>query len=721
MKNILLNTEQEKAVNHIEGPLLVLAGAGSGKTRVVTMKIAKLIEIGINPEEILAVTFTNKAANEMSTRIKQLTSKNVIASTFHSLGAKILRESINHLGYSNNFTIYDAEDSLKIIKECMNHLKLKEEKAVLKKIRYKISSLKNDLIDMDDINSMSHLTKNEIEAFRLYQNKLKTCNALDFEDLLYLTAKLFKEKNEILNFYQNRWPFILIDEYQDTNFVQYTIAKLLSLKSQNICVVGDPDQSIYSWRGARYQNILNFDSDFKNATIIKLEKNYRSTPTILKAANELIKNNSSRFEKNLTSDLEDGEKIKLFKAETEKIEASFVVEKILKYKLKEEDSLKNIAIFYRTNFQSRVFEDILLENQIPYIIYGGLSFYQRKEIKDILAFLRLVVSNEDFLAFSRTINILKKGFGKTTLSKLFFVSEKNNIPIITLLKELLYDPSSHPEIRMNVKQKENLNEYLKALFEIRDLHKQNIDLDELISHILTKMKYLEFLKEDPISFEDRKENIDELITKANQVYENNKSLEKFLEDIMLATTKTENAKENSLKLMTLHNSKGLEFETVFIVGLEEDLFPHVNSKKSIEEIEEERRLFYVGMTRAKKNLYITHALSRYMFGGVKLSIPSRFLKELDEKYLEDLSKPYQQSYSNFYNSESSFSKPKEDIDSISLSQSYSVGKSVFHKTFGKGIVKKVYQTSLGETLDILFEGSHHLRSLVTKYAKLQIL
>nr|NGX30127.1 ATP-dependent DNA helicase PcrA [Candidatus Anoxychlamydiales bacterium] len=525
----------------------------------------------------------------------------------------------------------------------------------------------------------------------------------------------------VLDFYQKRWPFILIDEYQDTNFVQYTIAKMLSLKSQNICVVGDPDQSIYSWRGARYQNILNFDSDFKDATIIKLETNYRSTPTILKAANELIKNNSSRFEKNLKSDLEDGEKIKIFKADTEKMEAAFVVEKILKYQLKDQKSLKDITIFYRTNFQSRVFEDILLENQIPYIIYGGLSFYQRKEIKDILAFLRLLILNSDFLAFSRTINIPKRGFGKTTISKLFFLSEKNGIPIIPFLKKLQQDPSSYPEIRLNLSQKNNLENYLKSLFEIRELYQQNIDLDELISHILTKMKYLEYLKEDPISFEDRKENIDELITKANQAYENNQSLEKFLEDIALATTKIENAKDDSLKLMTLHNSKGLEFETVFIVGLEEDLFPHVNSKNSIEEIEEERRLFYVGMTRAKKNLYITHSLSRYMFGGVKLSLPSRFLKELDAEYIEDLSTPYQQNYRDFYGSKPTFSKPKVDTDYISSSASYSIGQKVFHKTFGKGSVKKVYQTSLGETLDILFEGSHHMRSLVTKYAKLKIL
>ncbi len=704
MKNILLNAEQKKAVNHINGPLLVLAGAGSGKTRVVTMKIAKLIEIGIHPNKILALTFTNKAANEMSIRIKQLTSKNVIASTFHSLGAKILRESINHLNYSNNFTIYDEEDSLKLLKECLNHLKLKEDKAFLKTIKYKIASLKNDLKDLDDLNCSSNLNTNEIKVFRLYQNKLKTCNALDFEDLLYLSVKLLKQNSKILELYQNRWSFILIDEYQDTNFAQYTIAKMLSLKSQNICVVGDPDQSIYSWRGARYQNILNFDQDYTNATIIKLDKNYRSTPTILEAANNLIKNNSPRFEKNLKSTIKDGEKIKIFKADTEKMEAAFVVSKILHYKSKDIKSLKDIAIFYRTNFQSRIFEDLLLENQIPYIIYGGLSFYQRKEIKDILAFLKLIISNEDFLAFSRTINIPKKGFGKTTISKLFLISEKYQIPIIKLLKQF----SSYPDIRLNSQQKIALKNYLKSIFELRKMYSQKIKLDKLISQILIKMKYLQYLKEDPLSYEDRKENINELITKAK---ENNQSLEQFLEDITLANDKTQNTNENSVKLMTLHNSKGLEFESVFIVGLEEDLFPHINSKQSIEEIEEERRLFYVGITRAKKNLYITHCLTRYIFGGIRPSIPSRFLKELNETYLDQ-----QKDYN--IKSTSTFMSTKT-TSHISFSNKYSIGQIVFHKTFGKGSIKKIYQTSLGETLDILFEDS--IKSLVTKYAKLKII
>jgi len=702
MKKISLNSHQQQAIDHIEGPLLVLAGAGSGKTRVVTMKIAKLIEIGIDPQEILAVTFTNKAANEMAQRIKQLTSTNVIASTFHSLGAKILRESIHHLEYSNNFTIYDEDDSLKLLKECLTSMQIKEDKGFLKKVRYKISACKNDLIDINDTNSLSILTKTEIEAFRLYQNKLKSFNSVDFDDLLYLPAKLFKENQEILHHYQRAWSFLLIDEYQDTNFAQYTIAKLLSANNQNICVVGDPDQSIYSWRGARYQNILNFDKDFPSATIIKLETNYRSTPTILNAANDLIENNTSRYEKKLYSKIEDGEKIKIFRASSEQMEATFVVEKVLKHHLKEKIKLNDIAIFYRTNFQSRVFEDILLSQKISYVIYGGISFYQRKEIKDILAFLKLILTNSDFLAFSRTINIPKKGFGKTTITKLFLLSEKYEIPII----ELLQNPVKYNEVRLNVNQRENLKLYLSNLLELRELYKQNMDIDELIEQVLSKMKYFDYLKQDPESLEDRKENIDELITKAREWQDNTKqNLEKFLEELSLATTKTQNTDEDALKLMTLHNSKGLEFEIVFIVGLEEDLFPHVNSKNTIEEIEEERRLFYVGMTRAKKHLYISSSQSRFMFGGIRLATPSRFLREIPSKYLSDLSK-------------------MDDYD-VSIDtdndNEFFPGQRVYHRTFSQGIIQKVYQSSLGETLDILFEDGNVTRSIVAKYAKLKVL
>lgn len=721
MKDILLNTPQQQAIDHIEGPLLVLAGAGSGKTRVVTMKIAKLIDIGVGPSEILAVTFTNKAANEMSQRIKGLTSKNVITCTFHSLGAKILRESIHHLGYSNNFSIYDEEDSLKLLNDCLNSLNIKEDKSVLKKIKYSISNCKNEFIDFDDINSLSTLSKNEIDAFKMYQNKLKNFNCLDFDDLLYLTIKLFKKNLEVLSYYQKKWSFILVDEYQDTNYVQYLLIKMLSAKNQNICVVGDPDQSIYSFRGAKYQNILNFDKDFQNAKIIKLEKNYRSTPTILNAANLVIKNNKNRYEKTLFTDKPDGDKIQVFKAESEQLEAAFVVEKILKLQQKEKIKLEEIAIFYRTNFQSRVFEDILLSQNIPYVIYGGISFYQRKEIKDILSFLKLIISDTDFLAFSRTINIFSKGFGKTTMTKLFLISEKNQTPILLLLREILNNPGQFIDIKFNNNQKINLQDFLRNIIELREFHKKNIYIDELILEIISKMNYISYLKQDPESYENRKENIDELVIKASQWQEeNNNNLEKFLEELSLTSAKTAGSEDSSLKLMTLHNSKGLEFESVFIVGLEEDLFPHLNSKNSFEEIEEERRLFYVGMTRAKKYLFITHSQFRFLWGGVKFATPSRFLKELDSRYTLDLSN--QSEKNNFI--KTSYEKinfeEKEDLLK-DKNDTYFPGQRVYHKTFGEGMIQKVYQTSLGQTLDILFENDNSTRSIVEKYAKLKIL
>lgn len=706
MNNILLNSQQQKAIDHIEGPILVLAGAGSGKTRVVTMKIAKLIEMGVHPDEILAVTFTNKAANEMSERIKKLTLKNVVACTFHSLGAKILRESIHHLGYSNAFTIYDEEDSLKLLNECLTGLNIKEDKGILKKIRYKIATLKNEYADLEGINFSSQFDKNEIDIFKMYQSKLKSFNSVDFEDLLYLTVKLFQKNADVLSYYQKRWSFILVDEYQDTNYVQYLLIKMMSSQNKNICVVGDPDQSIYSFRGAKYQNILNFDKDFPDAKIIKLEKNYRSTPTILNAANLIIKNNKNRFEKNLYSENPDGEKIKIFKAESEQREASFVVEKIIKLNQTEKINLDEIAIFYRTNFQSRVFEDILLSQNIPYVIYGGISFYQRKEIKDVLAFLKLIVADCDFLAFARTINIFTKGFGKTTLNKLFFLSEKRTTPILVLLNQILQNPDEFLDIKFNINQKLNLEKYLKNITELKELYKKNLSIDELISQVISKMNYLSYLKQDPETYENRRENVDELITKSSEWQkENDKKLESFLEELSLTAAKTENRDEKTLKLMTLHNSKGLEFECVFIVGLEEDLFPHLNCKNTADEIEEERRLFYVGMTRAKKHLYITHAQCRFLWGGVKLSTPSRFLKELDPRYTCDLSKVFEIK-----------NEPLEEND-----KDFYVGQKVFHKTFGEGIVQKIFETSLGQTFDILFEEDNSTRTLVEKYAKLKIL
>ncbi|KPK32039.1 MAG: hypothetical protein AMS24_05100 [Chlamydiae bacterium SM23_39] len=672
------NNDQKKAIKHMEGPLLIVAGAGSGKTKVVTNRIAHLIDEGIPSTDILGLTFTNKAAKEMRDRVEELTKEDVFISTFHSLGAKILRESIYKIEYKTNFSIFDEEDSLRLLKSCFRSLK-KEEK-YLKYVKAKISQSKNNLISYENINKDSLISKKDfifLEIYPFYQKKLKECNAVDFDDLLFLTALLL-EKKELRETYQKRWSFILIDEYQDTNFSQYTMAKILSEKHKNIFVVGDPDQSIYSWRGARYENILEFDKDFKNCSIIKLEQNYRSSQNILLASNSLIEHNQNRYKKNLFSYLDEGEKVKIFIAEDEKLECDFVIKKIL-----EQD--KERAIFYRTNAQSRIFEDILIKKKIPYIIYGSISFYQRKEIKDILAFLNLIISDDDFISFSRTINLPKRGIGKTTLLKFLELKEKNNLSLFSLCQKILKEKNL---IKITKKQKESFSEYLSLIFRLRDFYEKNKHIDEIILYFLKNSDYLDYLKEDPDTYEERKENIDELIKKA-ATFEGD--LYKFFEEITLLTTNEVSEKKYSLKLMTIHNSKGLEFDEVFIVGMDEGLFPHENCK---DEIEEERRLCYVGMTRAKKKLYLTCSLKRFLHGKERIARPSRFLKEISKKYVENLSER-------------------------EIRNSFYVEDRVFHKTFGIGVVKRVYNTFYGDTYDVFFEEENQIRSLIAKYAKLE--
>ena len=711
-----LNQEQIKAVKHIEGPMLVLAGAGSGKTRVVTHRIAHLISVGVLPTDILAVTFTNKAANEMKDRIRKTTNANILTCTFHSLGAKILREAILPLGYSNDFSIYDEEDSLNLIKKCLSSLGIKEEKGMAKDLKFQISQAKNDLISPNELSAPAFSLKNEqtfYEVYPLYQTKLKEYNALDFDDLLFLPVRLFKEHPNIKEEYQRRWLFLLIDEYQDTNAAQYTIAKILSEKHQNIFVVGDPDQSIYSWRGAKYQNILNFDKDFPNAKVISLEQNYRSTNIILSAANNLIKNNEQRLDKNLWSKLGEGEKISIYVSDTEKTEAAFVVNKLLKHHLNDHISLEDIVIFYRTNAQSRIFEDILLSQKIPYIIYGGISFYQRKEIKDLIAFMRMIFTDSDVISFVRTINIPKRGIGPATIEKLLELSEKKEVSILKACKALIENPDLIPDIKLSKKQTGSLFDYLAIIFSLRAAARKNLPISEVISQIILQTQYLAYLKEDPDTFDERKENIDELIAKAADYEENNEnpSLISFLEEISLLTKLEKEDNRPSVKLMSLHNGKGLEFPVVFIVGMEEDVFPHINSKDSIEKLEEERRLCYVGMTRAKRKLYMTCALYRYLWGTPKIMIPSRFLKEIPAKYLENLS-------------ENLLPPKKETPRSPSPEKpasGFSVGSRVMHKTFGVGIIKKAYNTSMGETYDVHFTSSNSTKTLVAKFAKLQLI
>ncbi len=627
-----LNPEQTIAVNHVEGPLLVLAGAGSGKTRVVTFRIAHLLELGVHPADILAVTFTNKAADEMRTRIRTLKNVQVLACTFHSLGARILRESIGLLGYRTDFTIYDQEDSEKLLKNCLEEMELSSEKSILKQIRMAISSAKNDLLGPEDITT-DLVTQ---QAFSRYQMKLKECNALDFDDLLYLPVKLFKEHEKARLEYQNRWLFILIDEYQDTNSAQYTIAKTLVAKHQNIFAVGDPDQSIYSWRGARYQNILNFESDFPGAKVITLDQNYRSTNTILAAANALIQHNCERYDKKLWSQLGSGSKIGLYKAESERDEAEFVANRIRRHVLNDQLSYDEIAIFYRTNAQSRVFEDILFSRKIPYSIIGGVSFYDRKEVKDVLSYLRMVVSNTDLISFLRTINLPKRGLGNAALEKLAASASELSMPIFTFCEELLSSPSLTANTKLSAKQREGLQSYTRLIHRLRHQHTK-IKIHELIEEVISESNYLSYIQADPETFQDRKENLDELIGKAAEWEDMHEepTLTQFLEELSLRSHVEQDASLPTIKLMTIHNSKGLEFTLAFLVGLEEDLFPHINAKGDEKAIEEERRLCYVGMTRAKRYLYLCNAAYRYMWGTARVMYPSRFLKEVPLQYLEE--------------------------------------------------------------------------------------
>ena len=675
-----LNPQQRLAAMHIEGPLLVLAGAGSGKTGVVTHRIAHLIDIGVPAGEIVALTFTNKAAEEMRNRVQDMANQYVLTSTFHSLGARILREAIDHLGYKSDFTIYDEHDSETLVKTCLKSLGFKEEKSLVKQGRAAISGAKNDLISPEQFDGEFS------ELYSLYQRRLKEYNALDFDDLLYLTVQLFQTNKDVLEHYQNRWRFILIDEYQDTNKAQYLLTKSLCEKHNNIFAVGDPDQSIYSWRGAHVGNILNFEKDFEDAKVITLEQNYRSTETILKAANHLIEHNEGRYEKNLWSTLGQGDPIGAYVARSEHEEAQFVIENVKRLYI----PLSDCVIFYRTNAQSRPFEDALLREQMPYVIIGGISFYQRREIKDMVALLRMVVSETDFLSFARTINLPKRGIGAATIAKMRTACEERGLSIKQLSSE----------IQLSKKQQAGLEDYMRTIRQLEEMVRSNVPIDTVIAAAIKHSGYLDYLKEDPETYLDRKANLDELIAKGTEWQEerDNPSLVAFLEELSLKSSLDQKPIGDALKLMTLHNGKGLEFEAVFLVGMEEDLLPHVNSKDSSEALEEERRLCYVGMTRAKKRLFLSRSTYRVVWGTPRIMQASRFLEEIPPEYILS------------YNEDEVYEEPSE---------AFLEGTTVFHKDFGKGVVQDNYQTSLGLTYDVYFHDEGITRSLVAEYAKLK--
>ena len=697
MSEFKLNPEQEIAASHVEGPLLVLAGAGSGKTRVVTHRIVRLIDLGVLPSDILAVTFTNKAAEEMRTRIRVMKNAQVLACTFHSLGARILRESIGLLGYQTNFTIYDEEDSEKLLKKCLEQLQLQGDKGLLKELRGQISKAKNDGQSPDEVGD-----RQLSQVYEMYQQSLKECNALDFDDLLYMTVRLLKESEEARTMYQNRWQFVLIDEYQDTNHTQYSLAKILVAKHGNIFAVGDPDQSIYSWRGAKYENILNFERDFPGAKVVVLDQNYRSTNNILEASNALITHNPNRYEKKLWSASGDGDKIGVFIGQNERQEAEFVAHRIYKMSDEQDVSLNDIAIFYRTNAQSRTFEDALLSRRIDYTIIGGVSFYARREIKDILGFLRMVISDADLISFLRTINIPKRGLGPAALEKIVNGVNEKKMPILSFCQE--YGDT----LKLSAKQLTGLSSYLRLINSLKN-KQSSLKLHELISEVIFDSGYLHYLKEDPETEQDRKENIDELVGKAAEWEQEREepTLQAFLEELTLRSNTEEKVHLPTVKMMTLHNSKGLEFNSVFLVGLEEDLCPHINSKDDEEAIEEERRLCYVGITRAKKTLCLTAAMFRFMWGTLRAMRPSRFLKEIPPQFIQNLSPQGSPSIVS-----RSFDEEQE------VQEGFGAGDRVYHQQFGPGVVQKAYSSSFGLTYDVYFPQASTTRTLAAKFAKL---
>ena len=634
-----LNKEQQQAVQHTEGPLLILAGAGSGKTKVLTVRIAHLLAQGVNPYEILAITFTNKAAKEMKSRVEGLVgdvANRIWLSTFHSFCAKFLRfELDNFLGYNSNFTIYDTSDSQAVIKAALKALNLDDKYYPVGAMLAAISDAKNKLLFASDFRKQAKdfYQQKVADVYEYYERELRKNNALDFDDLLLVAVKLLQSNEDVLDKYSKRFRYVMIDEYQDTNHAQYLLAKLLASHWKNIAVVGDADQSIYAWRGADIQNILDFEKDYPNCTSIKLEQNYRSTKIILDAANAVIENNEGRPKKNLWTDKTEGAKIQHFTAQSEHEEAAFIGDTIAKKHDIHGVPYGDMAILYRTNAQSRVLEEALIKRALPYTMVGGTKFYDRKEIKDVLAYLRVLYNPFDDLSLLRIINVPKRSIGATTVAKLQDYARANGTSLFMTLTQL------HLVDSIKGKTKEKLEEFGILIFTLVAEMEDRTVLD-ILESILDRTGYLAQLEEstDPQD-QARAENIGELLSVAKDFQDTNPSgtVEDFLEQVALVNdVDSFEQDESRVTLMTLHAAKGLEFPIVFLGGLEEGLFPHSRTLMNPEEIEEERRLAYVGITRAEKELYISNATTRTVFGRTSSYLPSRFIDEIPEELVDGL-------------------------------------------------------------------------------------
>ncbi|UWG96057.1 DNA helicase PcrA [Dehalobacter sp. DCM] len=757
-----LNPVQREAVESGDGPLLILAGAGSGKTRVLTYRIAHLVAKGVDPWNILAITFTNKAAKEMRDRVLALVGsegEGLWVATFHSTCVRILRREIARLpGYTRSFVIYDAGDQLTLLKECLKELNLDEKKFAPRAVLAAISDAKNKLMDPESFSASAsdYFTERAASAYKLYQRKLVSNNALDFDDIIMLTVRLFRENPDVLNYYQEKFRYIMVDEYQDTNHAQYLLIKLLAARYRNLCVVGDDDQSVYGWRGADVQNILDFERDYPEANVLKLEQNYRSTQKILRAANEVVSNNYNRKQKSLWTENNQGEEIVLYRAANEHDEARFVTGKIRDLSDSEGRTYSDFAILYRTNAQSRVLEEHMMKESIPYKIFSGVKFYERLEVKDILAYLRVINNPADRVSFARIINVPKRGIGKGSLDKILEYAEEQGMPVLDALSEAAYIQG------LQTKGVGTLTAFYEQMIVFRQEAQKGIAITELTEKILRDTGYMAALRtENTVEAETRIENLNEFLSVTAEYDEhaadytedpdldtdqNMLMLGGFLERVSLvADIDNLDQDEDAVKLMTMHSAKGLEFPVVFAVGMEDGIFPSSRSMMETYLLEEERRLCYVTITRAKEKLFMTTTEQRMIYGHIQPSVPSRFIKEIPEDLLleemnrrEIMGRGFGASYSGKASSSTSQSSSASPFSAARANgggsgntkgwkdngtpivssdpERYQVGDKVDHPKFGRGIVMSVIGEGNNAEITVVFSGE--VKKLIAEYARL---
>lgn len=708
-----LNPEQQRAVEHQEGPLLVLAGAGSGKTRVLTHRVAYLISQGVPPWNILAITFTNKAAKEMRERVEGMVTaqqaREIWVSTFHSTCLRILRREIRALGYDSNFVIYDDADQQTVIKECLKELNIDDKRFAPRGIGSNISSAKNMLVGVEEYQNQAadYYTQVVAQVYKLYQQKLTGSNALDFDDLLVLTVRLFKEHKHILTYYQDKFKYILVDEYQDTNHVQYVLVNLLAERYRNLCVVGDPNQSIYGWRGADISNIMSFERDYPEAKVVKLEQNYRSTQTILEAANAVIANNASSKSVNLWTALGQGQPIGFKNCEDERDEGFFIT-RTVRRGVEEGRSYRDFAVLYRIHAQSRAIEESLLTANIPYNIVGGLKFYDRKEIKDLLAYLRLVVNPKDAVSFQRIINVPKRGIGPASVSRIQDFAGEMGINLVDALDKAGDIPGLSGKVRSGATA-------LADMFNNLRQQQDYLSVTELVAEVLQQSGYKwELEAEDTVESRTRLENLQELYTVTKEYDKNNEegSLEDFLATISLITDLDRfDGDANTVSLMSLHTAKGLEFPVVFLAGMEEGIFPHSRSLDDQIELEEERRICYVGITRAKEQLHLTTCWRRTLFGRTQNNMSSRFIAEIPGELVKRDALSHSQPKNSFrYNDHA--------VDVDKTYEEFQLGDCISHRKWGEGVIVAVKGEGKDAELKVAFPDLG-IKALIVQYAPIE--